>query len=180
MKKPRPKIPNIYLTEVWDHPVFEEMPAVAAGALFRLIRHFVLTGCKSIPKSRHDLEHVCRSNHESWRKHRDSVMLVFNECRPGIEYAYGLALQKRESMRDALRLAGQISAGKRARKKLVDSNVTPILPDHASGVTPRREAEFIHRASEIRRDRWEEYLVRTGQAEAPKPPPAIRKFVDRI
>jgi uncharacterized protein YdaU (DUF1376 family) len=177
--KPRPKVPPVPLVECWDHPLWESVGAVGAGCLFRLIRYYWLTECRPIPKGNADLQQICRCYSGSWKRVKTDVMTIWQDIEPGLKYFYSYKRNQAKSMREALSLIGQVSAGKRSRRKLMEDNQAPHIPASASGHIPRREAEFVLQAAETRRTWWQENRSSTRQAEAPKPPPAVKKFRDR-
>jgi uncharacterized protein YdaU (DUF1376 family) len=172
------RLPPVPLDALWDHSLWDTLDAAGAGCLLRLIKYYWTSG-RPIPTNNAALMQICRCYGGTWAKHKADVMTIWGDIFPALEAHRKLKKQQAEGLRDVLRLAGQISAGKRARRKLVEGNQQANVPVYASGVLPKREAEFVLKSSEIRRNRWEQHLINTGQKTAPEAKPAPRRFTDR-
>ena len=178
----RPKIPPIPLEELWIRPEWIGLPTAARGSLFSRLEHYWRTECRPLPTQNDMLAHLARAHMVTWRTHRKEVLGLLEIIRPGLERAYQTARYRSQSMHDALSLAGQRSAGKRALKRIRDKQENPLSgPTWASAMIPKKEAGEKIIAADIKRTRWEDHQAKIANGGIPVgAQPSQRKFRDRL
>jgi hypothetical protein len=109
-----------------DHPMALTLPAAGYGALWRIILHFWASGCRPLPEADFELRSVARAHPPVWRKHKATILRVFEDVRPEL-VAYH---RRRESGQTGIKLAayrgGSANAARLRRRALEQS--TPVTP----------------------------------------------------
>jgi len=139
----RRKIPAFPLHLLADHPAALALPAAGFGMLCRLILHFWLTDCKSIPKNNDELAAIMRAHRPTMAGHKAQILQIFNDLRPQIERA----MQNYKTKQSTLLIVGQrgnaTQQAQRAAQRVTDlpaaadpAALHPLRPVRQRGRSP--------------------------------------------
>lgn len=131
----RPKIFPMPVEQLIDNPDFIALPAAGRGMLFTLMLYFWQTGCRPIPTSEAQLQHICRAHNATWYGHKDEILKIFLDVEPNLRHYYEVREGKHLSLQ-AASLAGLATRTKRKRQAQ-QANVSPTVS--IASAIPRKE-----------------------------------------
>lgn len=127
------KIHDMPVEEIYLHPQFIALPPAGRGMLFTLLLHFWFSDCAPIPTSPGDLYGVCRPNARVWMTHKDVMLRIFNDIRPGLIASLAEKKRRREMIQDL----GERGRGVQRLRALARKQATHGAREEA---VPQREA----------------------------------------
>lgn len=81
----RRRIPPMPVEALLDDPRALALPPAAYGMLCRLVHHFWLTDCRSLPAGVNDLQAIARAHISTWARHRDEIRVILRDLLPAME-----------------------------------------------------------------------------------------------
>jgi hypothetical protein len=127
--------------ELFRHPKYVALPVAGRGMLLSALEHFWRSDCAPLPTNDDGLFAIVRAHRSTWRHHKDAIMLIFNDVKPGLE-AYH---RKREGNQEGFRIAGYRTASTRrlnaSKQSLPDPITVPTLPTSAHYAPKERHTE---------------------------------------